>query len=181
METFTIVFNQIMSMSVFVGIPFSVILLYCLLIPENSFSKKIQIIVEKNILVIGFLIALAAVISSLIYSNVIGYPPCLLCWYTRIAFYPQVILFGIALWKKDFKIVDYAIGLTILGLFISTYHVISESIGRTFLPCEASGPSCLIKYVHEYGFITIPVMGLVSVITLLLLLLLSKSSQRTST
>ncbi len=178
METFTIVFNQIMSLSVFLGIPVSVVLIYCLLIPENSFSKKIRGFVGKHILVIGFLITLAALISSLIYSNVIGYPPCLLCWYTRIVLYPQVILFGIALWKKDFKITDYSIGLTILALIISVTHVISESIGVSVLPCEASGPSCLIKYVHEYGFITIPVMGLVSVVILLLLLLLANKASK---
>lgn len=176
METFTFFFNQIMSISVFAGILLSIVLIYCLLIPENAFSKKIHFVVQKNILLIGFFIALAAAISSLIYSNVIGYPPCLLCWYTRIAFYPQVILFGIALWKKDFKITDYAIGLTLFGLAVSIFHVVSESIGKSVLPCEASGPSCLIKYVHEYGFITIPVMGLVSFASLLLLLLLAKKT-----
>ncbi len=165
-----------MSMAVFASIAASLVLLYSLIVPESSFSKSVQAFVGKYILWIGFLVALAAVASSLIYSNVIGFPPCLLCWYTRIAFYPQAILFGIALWKKDFKIIDYSLGLTIFGLIISTYHVISENIGYSVLPCEASGPSCLIKYVYEYGFITIPVMGLVSFITLLLTLLIAKKS-----
>lgn len=167
-----------MSVSVFAGILLSIVLIYCLLIPENTFSKKMHFVVQKNILLIGFFIALAAAVSSLIYSNVIGYPPCLLCWYTRIAFYPQVILFGLALWKKDFKITDYAIGLTLSGLAVSIFHVVSESVGKSVLPCEASGPSCLIKYVHEYGFITIPVMGLVGFTSLLLLLLLAKKTAK---
>lgn len=180
MQTFTIIFNQLMSLSVFLGIFLSGILLYSLFTPEHSISQKIFGFIKSHILIIGFCISLGAVISSLIYSNVIGYPPCLLCWYTRIAFYPQAILFGIALWKKDFKIVDYALGLTIFGIIISTYHVVSENIGYSVLPCESSGPSCLIKYVYEYGFITIPVMGLVAFATLLLILISFKKTLQAS-
>jgi disulfide bond formation protein DsbB len=178
MENFIAIWNQIMCVAVFAAIITSCILLFTLFVPENSFAKQVHAFVQKNILVLGFLTALAALVSSLTYSNIIGFPPCLLCWYSRIFFYPQLFLFGMAFWKKDFKIIDYALVLTAIGTLISLYHVISENIGYSVLPCEASGPSCLIKYVYEYGFITIPVMGLVGFGSLLLMLIVAKKAAK---
>lgn len=180
MQAFTIFWNQLMSFATFAGILMSIVLLYALLLPSTRFGRTVNSFLGKNVLWFGFLFSLAAIVGSLVYSNVIGYPPCMLCWYLRIAFYPQVLLFAIALFKNDKRIIDYALGLTIFGLIVSIYHVISENIGYSPLPCDAAGPSCLTKYVFEYGFITIPVMGLVSLGTLFLILLASKRAYKTS-
>lgn len=151
--------------------------LYTLAIPNDAFSKVVKKIVHKNILVIGFLISLAAMIGSLIYSNFIGYPPCMFCWYARIAFYPQVFLFGMALFKKDRKIVDYAIMLCVLGLIVGTYHSLIQITGASPIPCEIGGVTCTTREVFEFGFITIPLMGAVGFLTLLLSLIISKKAQ----
>ncbi len=178
MEHFILVWNQIMSLGVFFGIIVSCVLLFTLFVPEYFFAKQIQLFVQKNILILGFFTSLVALVSSLTYSNIIGFPPCLLCWYARIFFYPQVFLFGMAIWKKDFRIIDYTLVLTIAGTLVSLYHVISENIGYSAFSCEASGPSCLIKYVNEYGFITIPVMGLIGFTVLLFLLIVAKRGSK---
>ena len=180
MEAFTLFWNQFMAFATFGGIIASFVLVYVLVLPTTSFSQKISAFLTKNVLWLGFLFSLAAMAGSLIYSDVIGYPPCLFCWYLRIAFYPQVLLFAVALFKKDRGIIDYALGLSFIGLIISVTHVLSENIGASPLPCEASGPSCLIKYVYLYGFITIPVMGLVSLATLFLILLTVKRASKNS-
>lgn len=180
MEAFTVFWNQLMSFATFGGIALSLVLLYVLVLPSMKFSQRIGAFFGKNVLIFGFLFSFAAMAGSLVYSDLIGYPPCLFCWYLRIAFYPQVLLFAMALFKKDKKIVDYALGLSTFGLLVSIMHVISENVGASPLPCEASGPSCLIKYVYEYGFITIPVMGLVSLATLFLILLISKRAIKNS-
>ncbi len=113
-------------------------------------------------------------VSSLIYSDVIGYPPCLLCWYARIAFYPMVLMFAMALFKKrDRGILDYCLGLTTFGIIITGYHTWTNIVGYSPLPCAAT-VSCLTRYVYEYGFITIPFMGLMGFITLFLALLAAK-------
>ena len=181
MAAFTEFWNELMAYAVFAGILASVILFYALLFPKTKFGTRVSIFVSAQILWFGFLISLAATIGSLVYSNVIGYAPCLLCWYLRIAFYPQVLLFAMALRKQDRKIIDYALGLSVFGLIVSIYHVISENIGSSVISCDASGPSCLTRYVYEYGFITIPVMGLVSLLTLFLALLIAKKSRHTNT
>jgi len=178
MEAFTAFWNQLMAFATFAEIIVSLVILYALFSPHTEFGKRMSMFVSKYILGIGFFFSLAAMLGSLVYSNVIGYPPCLLCWYLRIAFYPQVLLFAMALFKRDRIIIDYALGLTVIGLIISLYHVISENIGYSVLPCEASGPSCLIKYVYEYGFITIHVMGFVSLATLFLMLVMAKRASK---
>ncbi len=166
-----------MSFAVFAGIFTILILSYSLLLPGDKISKSINNFLNKKILLIGFLISLTSVVSSLVYSNVIGYTPCLLCWYARIAFYPQVILFAIALFKKDKKIIDYSIGLTIFGLIIATYHSIIQMVGESPLPCSANGISCATRDVFQYGFITIPFMGFVAFLALLLMLIIAKKNK----
>jgi hypothetical protein len=46
-------------------------------------------------------IALVTTLGSLYYSEVAGYPPCTLCWYQRIAIYPQVVVLGVAALRRD--------------------------------------------------------------------------------
>lgn len=163
-----------MSVCVLGGIIVCIVLIYTLLNSKTNSSQKIIALAQKHIALIGFLIALSAVVSSLIYSELIGYAPCLLCWWARVFFYPQLVIFGIALYKKEKTFYPYALALTVLGLCVSTYHYIVESVGYSPLPCEATGVSCLVRYVHTLGFITIPLMGLVGFATLLLFLIVSK-------
>lgn len=181
MEHFTSLWNTLMDIGVILGLASSAALLYALIVQTDTLSKTILSFVSKKILLIGFVISLAAMVSSLVYSNVIGYPPCLLCWYTRIAFYPQVFLFALALFKKgDRNILDYSLVLVSFGLAVSTYHYITESIQYSPLPCSAGGVSCLTRYVYEWGFITIPFMGLVGFLTLFLALWAAKKGSKIS-
>jgi len=167
-----------MVIGVFVMMAVCLEFAYVLLMPTDTFSRKVSGFVYSNILIIGFTLALGAALSSLVYSDIIGYPPCLFCWYARIFFYPQVVIFGVALWKKDRSILNYAMALSGIGLAISTYHYIVESTGYSPLPCAAGGVSCLTRYVYELGFITIPLMSLVGFLTLLLALIIAKRASR---
>ena len=82
-----------------------------------------------------------------------------------------------ALRKKDRNILSYAQILTGIGLLISTYHYITESIQYSPLPCSARQVSCLTRYVYELGFITIPFMGLVGFLTLFLAIRVAKRAR----
>ena len=174
MTPFALVWDQVMSVSVFAGIIASFGLIVALLLPHTSYGKTVIDFVHKNILGVAFFINFAALVGSLVYSNVIGYPPCLLCWYARGAFYPQIILFAIAIFKNDRKIIDYAMGLTLFGLLITGFHSFIQWVGETPIPCSADGISCVTRQVFTYGFITIPFMGFVGFFVLFLCLYLSK-------
>jgi disulfide bond formation protein DsbB len=171
-----------MSVATFGGIIASVLLAYSLAVPKSRFSIATLKLTSKNILFIGFIIPFSAVVGSLVYSEVIGYPPCMLCWYARVAFYPQVIIFAIALFKKDKTILSYALGLTIFGLIVTGYHSLIQIIGESaaILPCATNGISCVTRDVFEYGFITIPFMGFVGFLVQFFAILVAKKAHKQS-
>ena len=53
-------------------------------------------------------IALIATIGSLFYSEILGFTPCLYCWYQRILMYPLVFIFATALVFKARDVAIYA-------------------------------------------------------------------------
>ncbi|HEU0081091.1 MAG TPA: disulfide oxidoreductase [Candidatus Paceibacterota bacterium] len=124
-------------------------------------SSAIVKFLRERALLLGFVVSLLATAGSLIYSDVIGFAPCKLCWFQRIFMYPQVVLMGIALWRKDLSMRLYGLVLSAIGAAIALYHYLGQN-GVASLPCSAVGysVSCAEKYVMEFGYITIPVMAL---------------------
>ena len=118
--------------------------------------------VHKNALAISFALALVSVLGSLFYSIVAGYPPCVLCWWQRVFLFPQVILLGLAVWKKNSRILPYAFSLSIVGGAIALYQTYIQYGGSDFFSCDSApgAISCTARYVYELGFVTIPLMSL---------------------
>jgi disulfide bond formation protein DsbB len=115
----------------------------------------------------AFTISLISTLGSLFLSEIAGMAPCELCWFQRIFMYPLVLIFGIALYKNDNKVVFYALPMSIIGMFISMYH--NYLIWFT-VPTSCSGVSCTTKYITELGYITIPLMALTGFIMIILLM-----------
>lgn len=124
----------------------------------------------KNALAIGFIVALSGTAISLFYSEIAGYVPCNLCWLQRIFLYPQVIVLGMALWKKDARVADYSIALSLLGALVAAYHSYIQYGGSSFIPCSSTG-LCAQRFVFEYGYVTIPVMALTAFVFIIFLML----------
>ena len=95
------------------------VIIYALLPYKNN---KVSDFFSKNGIMFAFIIALVAQVGSLFYSNYAGFSPCSLCWFQRIFMYPEVILLGMALFKKEDYIVDYSLALSIVGWIVSAYH-----------------------------------------------------------
>ena len=106
-----------------------------------------------------FVISLIATFVTLYYSDYLGIEPCPLCWWQRIFLYPQVILLGIAAWKKDNYIADYAIVLSIFGAGVALYQHALQMLPGSGLPCPATGISCTQRFLFEFGYITYPLMA----------------------
>ncbi len=145
---------------------------------ENSEQIKISQEMKSNDLLIylAWLIALIATVGSLFFSEVMQLPPCVLCWYQRIAMYPLVLIIGIGIVMRDSRMKNYALPVCLIGLVISIYHnllyygLIPESI----TPCT-QGISCTSRQIEWLGFITIPLMALVAFVGVSLCLLFYKS------
>ena len=133
---------------------------------------------------LAWLQTIVAVLGSLYYSEVLEFTPCVLCWYQRIAMYPQVLILGIAAFKEDFHALRYTVPLTIIGLLISVYHnaLYYHLIPASITPCK-SGVSCTTAQVTYLGFITIPLMELAAfavILTCSVLALKGRSKRVTS-
>ncbi len=115
-------------------------------------------------------IALSAMIGSLIFSELMGFVPCMLCWYQRILWYPLVLILPLAAIKRDRAILSYIQVLAIPGVIVALYHtllnwgVISESLA----PCRA-GVSCTTLYINWLGFINIPFLSFLGFVSILII------------
>ncbi len=136
---------------------------------KNAFLEFI----DSRFLIIGFLISLFAAVFSMVYSVIVGFAPCELCWYQRIFCFPMVFLFGVALWKKDRKVIRYAMPLLLVGFAIAVYQSIVYYFANPGnIPCDASGVSCYQHLVSEFGgYISVPMLSLTAFVSLLVLLL----------
>ncbi len=152
------------NISIGVGTLISNILFVFLVIAISSHKNwraKIYRFVHTHILNLLFVEALFAFVGSLVYSQIIGFPPCDLCWVQRILIYPQVIIALVAMIKKDKMIVDYLLPMSIIGALVALYHSLIQwgfSFGATG-GCTALGGACAKVFVLEFGYITMPFMS----------------------
>jgi disulfide bond formation protein DsbB len=112
---------------------------------------------------IAWLQSLVATLGSLFFSDVMGYQPCVLCWYQRICMYPLVVILFIGFIRRDPHAIWYAAPLAIVGWCISFYHnlLYYNILPHSFKLC-VSGVSCTTRYVEWLGFVTIPLLALIA-------------------
>jgi disulfide bond formation protein DsbB len=104
-------------------------------------------------------VSIGATVGSLLYSEVLGFEPCRLCWYQRIAMYPIAFLSALALWRRDLGLMWYFRLQATVGAAIGAYHYLTQIL--EFLDggsCSATAP-CTLKYVNQFGFVSIPFMA----------------------
>lgn len=130
-------------------------------------------------LALSFAVALITTLGSLFYSEVAGYEPCSLCWLQRIFMYPQVILLGMALLKKDDGIAPYSAALSFLGMLTAGYQSLLQIGIAPSILCSTVGfsVSCSQRFVLQFGYITIPMMALTA-FALIFVLMIIKMRRR---
>ncbi|MFC4425633.1 disulfide bond formation protein B [Deinococcus navajonensis] len=70
---------------------------------------------RDNRLYAAWVVALVATLGSLYFSNILGFKPCVLCWYQRICMYPLALWLGIAALRGDLGIRRYTLPLAAVG------------------------------------------------------------------
>ncbi len=152
---------------------FSLLALFLLFIgpQKNSYLAFI----DKHYLTLGFIITLFATLFSLVYSEIIGFVPCYLCWYQRIFLFPLPLIFGMAIWHKDRRIVKYVLPLLSVGFIFAVYQNFIYYFTNTGnIPCDASGVSCYQQLINEFGgLISFPMLSLMSYVSLITIVLVA--------
>jgi disulfide bond formation protein DsbB len=146
------------------------------MIAEKSRTMEL---VNRTLPYIAWLIALSSLAGSLFFSEVMELPPCVLCWYQRIAMYPLVLVIAIGIVTADSGWKKYAMALSLTGFAISIYHnlVYYGVIPEGILPCSEGVP-CNEVQIEWLGFITIPLLGLTAFLSLIFCVLFYKPEER---
>ena len=128
---------------------------------------------------IAWLFALLSVVGSLFFSEVMQLPPCVLCWYARIAMYPLVVVIGVGIVLRDARMKVYALALAVPGVLLAIYHnlLYYGFIPENITPCSEGVP-CNAVQIEMLGFITIPMLGLAAFFAIALCLLIYKPKEQ---
>jgi hypothetical protein len=118
-------------------------------------------------------VAAVATGGSLYLSEVAGYLPCVLCWYQRIAMYPLTIVLGVAAARRDRQVWRTAVPIAAIGAVISVWHIAIERNPSLGGACDPAAP-CSLRWVEEFGFLTLPTMALIGFVTIIVLTLAAR-------
>ena len=126
-----------------------------------------------NILFLCWLLVSVSALGSFFFSFVMEFAPCVLCWYQRIFLFPLVLILAIGLFPFDKKVVKYALPLAIAGWLTAAYHnlLYAGIIPESIQPCS-KGVSCTEEYINLFGFLSIPMLSLLSFSTIITLLII---------
>jgi disulfide bond formation protein DsbB len=161
------------------NIIFIVVLIVIVL--HSGSRYKFYHFVHKYILQLLFWGILAAVVGSLVYSNIVGYPPCDLCWLQRICIYPQLIIVFMAMRRGDKTVIDYLMPLSVIGAVVALYQSFIQwgySFGNTAIGCLNLGGECAKVYVKVYSYITIPFMSFTVFVFIIALKLIYRHKEK---
>jgi len=177
MEQFVAIFNMIVGVSIIAMQAAIVVLVIACITRYRPILNRVSAW-KKQLL---FAVSAAALVGSAVYSNVIGYTACYLCWIQRIMMIgtATVSLFGIVRKSTSKIIVRGSLVFIALGTFVATYHTLTlNGIGNGEALCAAiGGISCYQLYVNQFGYISIPVMSLTVFVLLLIIALVKKPKE----
>ena len=130
---------------------------------------------EKNtpwaLVFAAWLVAAIATLGALFMSEIMGFAPCVLCWWQRIFMFPLVLVLALGLFPFDPKVLRYALPLATMGLLVAGFHVLLTMgiIPETLAPCR-DGIPCKTLQIEWFGFVTIPLLSFFAFLVLNLLL-----------
>ncbi len=107
-----------------------------------------------------WLIAAMSTLGAVFLGEVMGFTPCVLCWYQRICMFPLVFILAAGLFPFDTKVVRYALPLAAAGWLIAVFHLLLASgyIPEKMTPC-VQGVPCAAVPIEWLGFVTIPLLS----------------------
>jgi disulfide bond formation protein DsbB len=119
-----------------------------------------------------WLLATCGTLGSLFFSEVMDFAPCALCWYQRIFMYPLVLMVPVGLFPFDGAVVRYSLPLVGAGWLVAGYHTLLYEgiIPESAAPCS-QGASCSEQYIELLGFLSIPLLSLLTFTAMAALLL----------
>ena len=116
----------------------------------------------------AFVVSAIATGGSLFFSEIAGFVPCDLCWFQRICMYPLSLLTLFAASHADHKVARYLLPFPVIGACVSVYHLLIENKAISEpTSCRIGGAGCAVKWINEFGYVTIPTLALTGFLLLI--------------
>lgn len=130
---------------------------------EEAHSAKSRLAVAWTFVFSAWLVAATSALGALFLSDVAGIAPCVLCWYQRVFMFPLVVVLAVGLFPLDPKVIRYSLPLVVGGWLVAFFHVLLTQgvIPRSLSPCVRGIPCSQVE-VAWFGFVTIPLLSLLS-------------------
>jgi disulfide bond formation protein DsbB len=132
--------------------------------------------VSANSLWLAMVVAAVTTAGSLYYSLGAHFTPCELCWYQRICVYPLSVVLLIAAVRRDFGVWRYGLPPALIGIVIAAYHSQLQAFPSQATFCQLTNP-CTIRYVWQFGFVSLPLMDLAALTFITAMLLLAREHE----
>lgn len=167
--------NIIVAIATIIG---QILCLYGIFLLFKKGDDPHKTFIAKNGTILSFAIILGAFLGSIYYSSFVGYEPCTLCWWQRIFLFPQLIILFVAIQAKLKDSFVYTLPLSIVGGIFALYHTYIQYGGSELIPCgtDINSVSCAVRFVFEFGYITLPLMSLTTFVMLIIIALISKNN-----
>jgi len=128
---------------------------------------------------LAWLVVVAGIAGSLYYSEVAHFEPCSFCWYQRIALYPLVLLLPVGALTRDRFVARYVLPLTFAGGALALYNYFIQLFPGIEVACSTE-VSCSVIDVEAFGWLTLPLMSLVSFAAITVGVLYDRAHRRRS-
>lgn len=121
-------------------------------------------------------LAAASLLGALFLGEGMDLPPCVLCWWQRIAMFPLVLILPAGMFPIDPRVVRYALPLALVGWGFALFHVllVAGVIPERIQPCSR-GVSCKEVQIEWFGFLSIPMLSLLAFSLIVGSLLIAKN------
>ena len=127
------------------------------------------------------LVAIVTMAGSLYFSEVAHFIPCKLCWYQRIAMYPLGITLLVAAIRRDTRVWWYVVPPAVIGALFAIYHTQLQAFPHQHSSfCTVTEP-CTVRYVWEFGFVSLPLMALTAFTLVITLVLTARATDASLT
>jgi len=132
-----------------------------------------------SLVFLAWLMASVSTLGALFLGEVMGYTPCLLCWYQRIAMFPLVFVLAAGLFPYDPKLIRYALPLAIAGWLLAMFHMalVAGLIPEQLQPCRQGVPCSEVQVVW-FSFVNIPLLSVLAFSVIIALLLIAYFEDR---
>jgi disulfide bond formation protein DsbB len=145
--------------------------------PARRLLAGIRDMFGGNALWIAWGVAALATAGSMFFSEVSHFVPCRLCWFQRIAMYPLAVVLLVGALRKEARTTFwYAFVMPLVGAGVSIYHLYIEAHPEAESAGCKIGVPCSVKWVDEFGYVTLPMMALTAFAAIFVLLLLARSA-----